>query len=61
MSVSLSRIGLRGHEHGTECPKCGNGSVFRTPIYKFLGLVYVHTEVKCEYTPCTYFQIERVK
>lgn len=59
MSIVLHTESLAGS--GEECPKCRNGSVFRTPIYKFLGLVYIHTEVKCEFYGCGYFQIERKK
>lgn len=41
-----------------ECPKCENHSVFATDKYKGLGLIYSHTEYKCEMGQgyCDYFQ-----
>ncbi len=45
--------------HGSLCPKCGNDSVFQEKMYKFLGLIYVHTIEICEMGPnyCDYTNI----
>ena len=50
MSVSLHTM----NETGRHCPKCGNASVFTTKFYKYLGMVYSHSESKCEMGICDY-------